>query len=76
MVTGSNGRFVIRHNPPNKYNGSWYFSIKQGMFVPLADATVFRTKEIAVAFANEFGVKLNKDTDIVELKDKNDSSTK
>jgi hypothetical protein len=76
MVAGSNGRFVIRHRPPNKSKGSWYFSIAQAMFVDFKDATVFRTKDIAKAYANEFGVALNKDTDIIDLKDTHDSSSK
>ena len=76
MVTRSNGRYVIRHQPPNKPNGAWYFSIQVGLFVDFKDATVFRTEDIAEAFANEFGVKLNKETDIIKLKDFDDSSSK
>lgn len=76
MVSGSNGRFVIRHRPPTKSKGSWYFSIQQSLFVDLKDATVFRSKEIAVAFANEFGVKLNQDTDIIDIREINDSTSK
>ena len=76
MVKGSNGRFVIRHRPPTKSKGSWYFSTQQSLFVDLKDATVFRSKEIAVAFANEFDIKLNQDTDIIDIREINDSTFK
>lgn len=75
MVQGSNERFVIRHSPPNKYNKTWFFSIQQAMFVPFEDATIFRSKDIAEAFANEFGVKLDKHTDILDLKDIDDTTS-
>jgi hypothetical protein len=45
------------------------------MFVPFEDATIFRSKEIAKAFANEFGVKLDKNTDILDLKDIDDTTS-
>lgn len=76
MINESNeSLFVIRHNPPSKSKGSWYFSIQVGMFVEIEQATVFTSAFAALAYANEFGVKLNRDTKIIQIKRLNDSTS-
>lgn len=60
-------QFVIRLTPTNEYKGFYYFSIKEGMFVGLSAATRFKDAMTAIAYANEFGIKLGPDKQVVNL---------
>jgi len=62
--------FVIQFIPDTKFNRPAFFDVRSNLFGPLESATRFRNAEAAIAYANEFGIKLDKyTTTIVPIKE-------
>lgn len=57
--------WLIEYTPPNNYRGVYYWNNNEQKFVDRKNATFYRDRDIAKAYAEEFGIKLDKNTCIV-----------
>lgn len=61
--------WLIEYIPPNNYRGVYYWSNREQKFVDIKNATFYRDEDAARAYAEEFGLKLDKNTRITYYKD-------